>query len=142
MKLARGTATRRPHSKHICDIPSHNLLQTNDCTRNSKNNAIVLRRLRASASHELLHELLRQQTTIAVIPLAESIPSPNSQLKSDPATQIKAQFAQTISEQFVQTVPLLLLNNRHRVNGFGRGGGQTVFNQILTRFHGIPLKSG
>ena len=32
--------------------------------------------------------------------------------------------------------------SRHRVNGVGRGGGQTVFNQILTRFHGIRLKSG
>ena len=31
---------------------------------------------------------------------------------------------------------------RHRVNGVGRGGGQTVFNQILTRFHGIRSKSG
>ena len=32
---------------------------------------------------------------------------------------------------------------RHRVNGVGRGGGQTPdFNQILTRFHGIQLKSG
>ena len=31
---------------------------------------------------------------------------------------------------------------RHRVNGVGRGGGQTDFNQILTRFHGIRLKSG
>ena len=33
-------------------------------------------------------------------------------------------------------------NHRHRVNGVSRGGGQTVFNQILTRFHGIRLKSG
>ena len=31
---------------------------------------------------------------------------------------------------------------RHRVNGVGRGGDQTVFNQILTRFHGMRLKSG
>ena len=30
---------------------------------------------------------------------------------------------------------------RCRVNGFGRGGGQAVFNQILTRFHGIRLES-
>ena len=32
--------------------------------------------------------------------------------------------------------------NRHRVNGVGRGGGQAFFNQILTRFHKIRLKSG
>ena len=32
--------------------------------------------------------------------------------------------------------------SRHRVNGVGRGGGQTVLNQILTRFHGVRLKSG
>ena len=31
---------------------------------------------------------------------------------------------------------------RHRVNGVGRGGGQTVLDQILTRFHAIRLKSG
>ena len=55
------------------------LLQTNDCTRNSRKNAIVLRPYRAIASHELLYELLRQQTTIAATPLAESTPSPNSQ---------------------------------------------------------------
>ena len=30
---------------------------------------------------------------------------------------------------------------RQRVNGVGRGGGQTDFNRILTRFHGIRLKS-
>ena len=35
-----------------------------------------------------------------------------------------------------------LQKDRHRVNGVGRGGGQAVFNQILTRFHGIRLKSG
>ena len=34
---------------------------------------------------------------------------------------------------------LLLLLRTHRVNGVGRGGGQTVFNQILARFHGIRL---
>ena len=32
--------------------------------------------------------------------------------------------------------------DRHRVNGVGRGRGQAVFNQILTRFPGIRLKSG
>ena len=47
-------------SKHVWKIPSHNLLQLNYCTRNSRKNAIVLRPLRAIASHELLHELLRQ----------------------------------------------------------------------------------
>ena len=31
---------------------------------------------------------------------------------------------------------------RHRVNGVGHRGGQAVFNQTLTRFHGIRLKSG
>ena len=30
----------------------------------------------------------------------------------------------------------------HRVNGVGQGGGQADFNQILTRFYGIRLKSG
>ena len=30
-------------------------------------------------------------------------------------------------------------NHRHWVHGVGRGGGQPVFNQILTRFHGIRL---
>ena len=70
----------RPHSKHIWNIPSHNLLQTNYCSQNSRNNAIVLQPLRAIASHELLHELLRQQTTIAATPLAGSTPSPNSQV--------------------------------------------------------------
>ena len=39
----------------------------------AENNAIVLRPMRAIA----LHELLRQQTTIAATPLAESTPSPN-----------------------------------------------------------------
>ena len=51
----------------------------NHCTRNSRNNAIVLRPVRAIASHVLLHKLLRQQTTIAATPLAESTPLPNSQ---------------------------------------------------------------
>ena len=74
-----NTWPRRPHSKHVWNIPSHNLLQTNYCNRNSRNNAIVLRTLRAIASHELLHELLRQQTTIAATPLAESTPSPSFQ---------------------------------------------------------------
>ena len=57
----------------------HDLLQTNDCTQNSRKNAIVLRPLRAIVSREQLHELFRQQTTIAATPLAESTPSPNSQ---------------------------------------------------------------
>ena len=68
-----NTSPRRPHSKHVWNIPSHNY-----CTRNSRNNAIVLRPLRAIASHELLHELLRRQTTMAATPLAESTPSPNT----------------------------------------------------------------
>ena len=76
MKSARGEYVRK--------IPSHNLLQTNYCTRNSRKNAIVLQPLRAIASHELLHELVRQQTTIAATPLAESTPSPNSQADSIP----------------------------------------------------------
>ena len=61
VKSARGqdcnTWPRRPHSKHVWNIPSHNLLQTNYCTRNSRNNAIALRPLWSFASHELLHEL-------------------------------------------------------------------------------------
>ena len=79
-----NTWPRRLHSKHVWNIPSHNLLQTSYCTRSSRNNAIVLQPLRATTSHELLHELLRQQTTIAATPLAESTPSPNSQLKGLP----------------------------------------------------------
>ena len=71
-----NTWPRQPHSKHVWNIPSHNLLQTNYCTRNSRKNAIVLRPLPAIASHELLHELWRQQTTIAATTLAESTPSP------------------------------------------------------------------
>ena len=55
--------------------PSHELLQTNYCTPNSRNNATVCRPLQTIASHELLHELLRQKTTIAATPLAESTPS-------------------------------------------------------------------
>ena len=74
-----NTSPRRPHSKHVRNIPSHSLLQVNYCTRNSRNNAIVLRPLRAIASHELLQELLRWQRTIAATPLAESTPSPNTQ---------------------------------------------------------------
>ena len=35
-----------------------------------------------------------------------------------------------------------IVTNRHRVNGVGRGQGQAVLDQILTRFHGIRLKSG
>ena len=30
---------------------------------------------------------------------------------------------------------------RDRVSGVGRGGGQAVFSQILTRFHGVRAKS-
>ena len=32
--------------------------------------------------------------------------------------------------------------SRNRINGVGRGGGQTFFIQILSRFHEIGLKSG
>ena len=43
----------------------------------------------------------------------------------------------------ISALPLLNLGySRHRVNVVGRWGGQTAFNQILTRFHGIRLKSG
>ena len=43
-----NTWPQRPHSKHVWNIPSRNLLQTNYCTRNSrKNKAIVLWPLRA-----------------------------------------------------------------------------------------------
>ena len=83
VKSARGE-TAIPRSKHVWNIPSYNLLQINYCTRNSRNYAIVLPPLRAIASHELLHELLRQQTTIAATPLAESTPSPNTQMSARP----------------------------------------------------------
>ena len=55
-----GTSLRTDH-----------LLQMNYCTRNSRKNAIVLRPLRRIAAHELLHERLRQETTIAATPLAD-----------------------------------------------------------------------
>ena len=53
----------------------------NKLLHSNQQNAVVLRPLQAIASHELLHELLRQQTTIAATPLAESTPSPNSQIR-------------------------------------------------------------
>ena len=56
---------RRRHLKHVWNAPSQEPLQTNYYTRNSRNNSIVSRPLRTIASHELLHELLRQQRTIA-----------------------------------------------------------------------------
>ena len=58
---------------------SYKLLHTNYCTPNNGKNAIVLRQLQTIASHELFRELLRQKTTIATTPLAESTPCPNSQ---------------------------------------------------------------
>ena len=42
-----NTWPRRPHSKHVWNIPSHNRLQTNYCTRHSRHNAMVLRPWRA-----------------------------------------------------------------------------------------------
>ena len=72
-----NTWPRWPHPKHVWNIPSHNLLQTNYCTRSSRKNAIVLRPLQAIASHELL----RLQTTAAATPLVESTPSSNSPKK-------------------------------------------------------------
>ena len=81
-----NTWPQRPHSKHVWNIPSHNLLQTIYCTRNSRKNAIVLRPLRALVSYvttyELSHELLRRHTTVAAAPLAESTPSPNSRIRN------------------------------------------------------------
>ena len=38
--------------RHVWNVPSHELLQTNYCTRNSRNNAIVVRPLRTIASHD------------------------------------------------------------------------------------------
>ena len=72
---------QRTHLKHVLSVPSHEPLQTNYCTPNSGKNAIVFRPLRAIASNELLHELVRQKswTTIAATPLAESTLVPNSQ---------------------------------------------------------------
>ena len=37
--------------------------------------------------------------------------------------------------------PNIPSKSRHRGNGVGRGGGRAVFNQILTRFHGIRPNS-
>ena len=83
MKSARGAtailAAGGRDLKYVWNVPSHELLQRNYWTRNSRNNAIVFRPLRAIASHDLLHELWRQKKTIAVTPLAESTPSLNFQ---------------------------------------------------------------
>ena len=86
--LVRGTSEPQtglyrtnPHLKHVWSVPSHEHLQTNYCTRNSRNIAIVVRPLRTIASREILRKLLRQKTTIAVTPLAESTPSLNTQTR-------------------------------------------------------------
>ena len=83
MKSARGEIAilgRGDHTRNMFGTSLHTAYcKLSYCTRNSRKNAIVLRPLRAIASHELLHELLRRQTTIAATPLAESTPSPNSQ---------------------------------------------------------------
>ena len=80
VKSARGETAilgRGDHTWNMFGTSLHTAyrLQTNYCTQNSRNNAIVLRPLRAIASHELL----RRQTTIAATPLAESTPYPNTQ---------------------------------------------------------------
>ena len=62
------------------NLPSHELFQANYCTRTNRNNAIGFPPLRTIVLHERLHELLRQKATIAATPLAESTPSPNSQM--------------------------------------------------------------
>ena len=49
----------------------------NYCTRNSRKNAIFSQPLQTLVSHELWHELLRQKTTMAATPLAESTSSPH-----------------------------------------------------------------
>ena len=77
-----NTCRGNSHLKRVCKVPSHELLQTNYCTRNSRKNAIAVRPLQTIASHELLRELLRQQTTISATPLAESTPPPDSQQMS------------------------------------------------------------
>ena len=74
-----NTWPRRPHSKHVWNIPSRSQLQTNHCTRNSGKNAIILRALRAIASHELLHKLLYDSKQLLQRhPLRNPPPSPNS----------------------------------------------------------------
>ena len=76
VKLARGATailSAATTLEHVWNVPSHELLHT----QNSGKNAIVLWPLRTIGSHELLHELLRQQITIAATPLAESTLSPN-----------------------------------------------------------------
>ena len=55
---------QRPRLKHVWNIPLHELLQMNYCIGNSRKNAIVSRPLGTIASHEPVHELLRQKTTI------------------------------------------------------------------------------
>ena len=75
---------RQPYClKHVWNVPSHKLLQTNDCIPNSRKNAMVCRPPRTITSHELLHELVTTsatETTIEATPLAESTPSPNSEV--------------------------------------------------------------
>ena len=60
---------RQPTLETCLERPSHELLQTNYCTRDSRKNAIVSRPLRTIASHELLHELVRDGpiTTTTII---------------------------------------------------------------------------
>ena len=64
------TCLERPFTRTI----AKELLQTKQ-----QNACKTFRPLRTIASHELLHELLRQKTSIAATPLAESTPSPNCQ---------------------------------------------------------------
>ena len=45
---------QRRHLKHVWSISLHELLQTNNCNRNSRKNAVVVRPLRTIPPHELL----------------------------------------------------------------------------------------
>ena len=84
VKSARGETAilgRGDHTRNTFGTPLHiAYCRQTIALETAEKNAIVLRPLRAIASHELLHELLRWQTTIAAAPLAESTPSPNTQV--------------------------------------------------------------
>ena len=82
VKSARGETAilgRGDHARNMFGTS----LQTTHCKQSialetAERMQYVLRPLQAIAPHELLHELFRQQTTIAATPLAESAPSLNS----------------------------------------------------------------
>ena len=83
VKSARGETAilgRGDHTRNMFGTSLHTTYCKQIIALETAEIMLVLRPLRAIASHELLHELLPQQTTIAATPLAESTSSPNSQL--------------------------------------------------------------